>query len=963
MRYLPLIAILLAFCCKAQSQVWKRFDANNGLPTNTITAIAQAPDEVMWFGSQSGLIRFDGTSFKQIPLPKGEVQPYIQSILLDKAGNVWAGSRSGLWNYDIHTRQFKNMARQIEISDMTWNADSTMILAGTAKGLKGIPVKQNTPLPKYDPKAHVYRVCFKQQYLYALCNYSLVRFHADGKADTLATLEQPLGFTRYEKEKCWIFSGRDRVLAISDNGTVKPLNLHFNPELLLQEQPAYEDKNGTLWFNTPDTFYCYKSFNDRSPLKYFWHKDNPYSVPHIANRMYMAHDGSMWIGTSGGGLGVCYPRSSKINFLPSAQVSSTHIWSMLHDKKEGKILYGTYSDVVVLDKKTGQLSHIPSPKTDLGFIVTGIIDFDNNYWYISTYTISGWRLSKKDYRYSRIPGLDKSLYLLGMSRISDHELLINSSIGVLHYNVITGLASRFPFNDPFPVATTFCSLKLHNGNYAAGDNYGFSITDRNKRLVNYDRIDGQKSLGTVFGLYESKNGNIYAANMSGALYKLDHRTKKLSHTALAGDPTIGYSFAGLNDSAFLLTTNVGVIYYNEYTGASKLLNRNNGLPFNDFDQFGIYNDSDYLMCSGPEGAIRINTSDLPGLLQDSVNLRVQHNNLVTELITIPAGTQSLTAHVYIGAKQLQHALQYEYTMNGLEQEWHRLEKGTEISYNYLPPGEYTLRVKASDPNHVVKTTSVSVAVIIVPLWYQTTWFKLLLVLIASVVLIVAVRYISWLKLKWKLRRLEAEQKVANERMRISRELHDNVGSQLTYLITGLEASEMMLKQQKTQSLNENLEQLQQSARDSMQQLRDSIWALNKEEMTIGILAARFKDWVHKMLALQQISLRFETDIEQDTTLDAIKALNLFRLLQETIHNIIKHAEATEIFVTILSHNYKMSCQVYDNGKGFIVSETDGNGLKNIQARAAECGGSVAIESTPGKGTTITVQIPLNTLNG
>lgn len=933
---------------------------NEGLPTNTITAIAQAQDEIMWLGSQSGLIRFDGTTFKKIPVEKGELQPYIQGILIDKTGNVWAGTRNGLWKYNIRTRVFKKLAMHNDVNDMAWNTDSSLILAATGAGMKNFSIQKDSTMFTQNPDEFFYRVSFRKDHLYALCRSSIVKYNSQWHCDTLATMPYALGFTWYEKEKCWIFCSRKNILAIKENGKTTPLKPDFNYELLMHEQPAYADKKGNIWFNTVDTLYCYKDLNDTKPLKYFWEKDNPYSSPHIANRLYMANDSSMWIGTSGNGLAVSFPRIGKINFLPSVQVSSTNIWCMLNDVKENKILFGTHSHVIVLDRKTGIRTTIPSPEVPLGFTVTGILDFDSNYWYISTYTESGWRLSKKNFRYSRIPGLDEKLFLLGMISESRNDVLISSSMGVLHYDPKSQKSTRFPYQDPFPLATVFCTIKLKNGNYAVGDNHGLTIANREKRIANYNRLTEHSSLGTVFGLYESGNGNIYVANMSGALYKLDHRTKKLSHIDLAGDPTIGYSFARLNDSAFLLTTNTGLIYYNEYTGESRLLDRNNGLPFSDFDQFGISIDKEYFMCSGPEGAIQIKTADLPSLFSDRVNLRVQHNDLVTTSIHIPAGTQSLTAHVYVGAKQFAHALKYEYTLGGLEDEWHTIEKGTEISYNYLPPGEYTLLVRASDPNRVVETQQVSVTVLVIPLWYQTIWFKLLLALIAAIALIMAVRYISWLKLKWKLRKLEAEQKVADERMRISRELHDNVGSQLTYLITGLEASEMMLKQQKTQTLNDNLEQLQQSARDSMQQLRDSIWALNKEEMTITMLAERFKDWTHKMLAVQHTGLRFETDMEQDITLDAIKALNLFRLLQEAIHNVLKHAEATEIFVTILSRNNKISCQVHDNGKGFTRSETEGSGLQNMHTRAKECGGVLTIQSELNKGTTITFE--LNTHN-
>ena len=208
-------------------------------------------------------------------------------------------------------------------------------------------------------------------------------------------------------------------------------------------------------------------------------------------------------------------------------------------------------------------------------------------------------------------------------------------------------------------------------------------------------------------------------------------------------------------------------------------------------------------------------------------------------------------------------------------------------------------------------------------------------------------------MQWNLKALEAKQKVAEERLRISRELHDNVGTQLTYLITGLEASEVMLEQQHTQKLSTNLEQLQVSARDSMQQLRDAIWALNKEEMTMQLLSDRFKSWALRMFDNQPTETSFDIDIRDNFQLDAIATLSIFRLLQEAVHNCIKHAHASNIRISIHSKENACTFSIAYNGVGFTET-VEGSVLDNMKTRAQQIVAKLNINSELKKGTTVTL---------
>ena len=285
-------------------------------------------------------------------------------------------------------------------------------------------------------------------------------------------------------------------------------------------------------------------------------------------------------------------------------------------------------------------------------------------------------------------------------------------------------------------------------------------------------------------------------------------------------------------------------------------------------------------------------------------------------------------------------------------EWH-------IRYNSIKPGNYTLLIEATDEQNVVWAAPVSIKITALPYFWQTMWFRILMALVGLVLLVIVVRFFSQLQLRWKLKKLEDEQKVARERIRISRELHDNVGSQLTYLISGLESSDILLERQDTEKLKNKIGKMQLSARDSMQQLRDSIWALNHESVQASVLLSRFQSWLTNIMEVQpNISSEIRSEITTDHTLDPIKSLNIFRIMQEAVHNVLKHSKASHLTITYSGNINNLLLVIEDNGVGFDMAVSNGNGRKTMASRAEEAGATFILMSSPGKGTIVRVSIAL-----
>lgn len=233
---------------------------------------------------------------------------------------------------------------------------------------------------------------------------------------------------------------------------------------------------------------------------------------------------------------------------------------------------------------------------------------------------------------------------------------------------------------------------------------------------------------------------------------------------------------------------------------------------------------------------------------------------------------------------------------------------------------------------------------------NTTIF--ILIAIMAVIAIIVFWQISLSKLKKQKRELEAQQKMQIERERISRDLHDNVGGQLSYVLFSLEADEETSGEKR----KEKATSLASSIRSVTRNLRETIWALNQEKLTLNNLSDKLKLYTRNMFAYSNTKIKFEEHIENDTELNPAFALNLFRICQEVINNVFKHSKASELTVSI-ERKDKITISITDNGVGFDknnLPENNHYGLTNLSNRAKEINAAIDIDSTINKGCKITL---------
>lgn len=216
------------------------------------------------------------------------------------------------------------------------------------------------------------------------------------------------------------------------------------------------------------------------------------------------------------------------------------------------------------------------------------------------------------------------------------------------------------------------------------------------------------------------------------------------------------------------------------------------------------------------------------------------------------------------------------------------------------------------------------------------------------------------ELKEALHQIAIQNQLQEQRLHISRDLHDNIGAQLTFIISSLDNIKYGLKSENTK-LGDKLKGISTFTSNTIYELRDTIWAMNKTSISVEDLFARITNFMDKAREMsEQIKFSFHADEEicRKYFFTSVEGMNIYRIIQESVHNALKYAGAKNIDVKIEETTNALRIKIEDNGTGFDEKAIDpGNGLNNIRKRAKEIKGKVSVKSQPKQGTTITLKIP------
>lgn len=244
----------------------------------------------------------------------------------------------------------------------------------------------------------------------------------------------------------------------------------------------------------------------------------------------------------------------------------------------------------------------------------------------------------------------------------------------------------------------------------------------------------------------------------------------------------------------------------------------------------------------------------------------------------------------------------------------------------------------------------------------------LLLLLVLILVVLGVAFFIYYRQKTKNRHLEQEAKLQSilaeqetqkqlleQRNRISSDLHDNIGAQLTFIVSSLDNLKYVeLSKEKMAS---KVDQISSFTVETVNELRDTIWAMNKESISLEDLQARLSSLIQKArLSCPGVRfvLQIGEEVNSDQKLNSMEGINYYRVAQEAVNNAVKHSGASEITVNLGLENGRVSLKVKDNGKGLPSENGLGNGLGIMRNRAERIGRNLILHSSPQAGTEVCI---------
>jgi len=309
---------------------------------------------------------------------------------------------------------------------------------------------------------------------------------------------------------------------------------------------------------------------------------------------------------------------------------------------------------------------------------------------------------------------------------------------------------------------------------------------------------------------------------------------------------------------------------------------------------------------------------------------------------------------------------FRYRIDGIDTDWVGAGTRRTAHYGPLPPGRHIFRVTACNDEGVWNTSDATIAFVVQPHFYQTFWFIIPATIGVLGFAVFVARKIAAAKYQRQLARLERQHAVDRDRARIAKDIHDDVGAGLTQITLLTE-----LARREPRQAGSHLERIAGSARRLTKAMDEIVWAVDPKHDTLerlmDYISAYAEDFLHTA------GMRCRMDLPMSLPAGRVEAEsrhNLFLALKEVLNNVVKHAQATEVWLRLRIGPGAFTLIIEDNGRGFSDPSGDaiagtrpdrfapGAGLGNLEKRLTAIGGHCVIHSQPGRGTRVEMTAPL-----
>jgi ligand-binding sensor domain-containing protein/signal transduction histidine kinase len=965
----------------------RSWQTEQGLPHNMVLAITQTRDGYLWLGTAQGLARFDGVNCRVFGLQDGLKGLEISALLEDSGGALWIGTVSGGLNRYFHgvmeTFAAKDGLNSEAITALLEDKDGGIWIGTTA----GLYRRQNG---RFNPMAGHLDSIFvralaedRQGAVWVSTLHNGLMCFQNGK---LVNVPEPPEMRTISacyllvdnQGRLWagLWGGAQMgVVLCRENGKwIKYGPADGLPEVYINSLAQTSD--GTIWGGTLDEGLFYFKDGKFNSLRM---KDG-LSDDAICT-LFVDRQQNLWIGTRSGGLNRVSPR--KLSVCRVLENSSERLPISLAQTTNGE-LWVAASGRGIYQWSGGTFNQLLRTLPTAGHMFVGALlgARDGSLWWGAGPALFQWKDGEILSDYEREPWLrgDRVLSLCENSGGGMWVGTYNGQLQLLQQGRFTPVAG-------LPEKPVTALAQEPDGTLWIGSMGGGLARLQKGKLSVFTTRDGLRS-DLIRALHIDTGGTLWIGTVSGGLgrWSQGRLTSFTSQQGLiddtilqileddGGDLWLGcnrgicrVSKKSLDDLAEGKTVSMHLLAFGNPEGMiSEQCEANfaSGLKTRD---------GQLLFCTA-KGIVIIdprqqtNSAVEPAVLMEDILVDGHAKNELFQVPdktghaatpAIPAGNHSFEFH-YTGLNfSAPENIRFRYRLEGLDADWVEADAGRAARYPYVPPGRYRFQVTACNNDGRWNPIGAEVSFVVLPHFWQTAWFEAVLVLALLGLTGGGMRYLERRRYRARLKRLQAERHMELERARIARDLHDELGSSLTRISMLSDLGQS--RDNSTEQLKARVEKISNFAVRTARSLDEIVWAVNPRNDSLRSLLEYLIQFARELFEDTNIHCRFHIpeDLPRSPLLPEMRH-NIFLAVKEALTNALKHAHATEVLLRAQIVGGQIEISIQDNGAGFdpasIGAATARSGLKNMRQRIESLGGQFAIQTVPGKSTTIIIML-------
>ncbi|MBI3511687.1 MAG: hypothetical protein HY064_13580 [Bacteroidetes bacterium] len=982
--------------------IFRHLGAEEGMTSGYTNCLFKDHYGFLWIGTANGLNRFDGKNVVQyvhrdndsLSLGTNEVD----DICEDDRGMLWIATKGGLSVFDPETKKFSNYSsegtgdgqilfykgvRSVCFFDhRIWMGLADGIVCATTDKIKFtlIPKKdlhaenkgvhcvpkcmwstkhglwistftgvylttdgqhffcsennpQNIPLlnrgfiggmqTEGDSLIWFVNWRFPGLYRYNIFTHVLDSVHAEGMHGI-----NFMSICRIDKDHFWGGTITDGIISIDIHSGKKYFIMphRFDPNSMsdAEIQGIMMDEEGTVFIATK------RGVDYANPVQtqFRVYRNDPADSTAFPSQAPIAIEedaaGMLWMGTMSNGLYSLDPTTGRCTRFPLTG-DFNRVWNIFSD--ENKILVSTDGGLCWLDMKNKKVTLFDVPDT-LREYLSGYVTFmcrdkQNCYWFglWQTGILKYDPVSRNAILFSKA---DRTHHL---ETASPTDAFIDENNNLWYSHIESPSITRMNISDfhsqTFTISSNRnghisgflqCMERDNNGNIWTGSSQGglYRYDAAQNIFRQYDQADGLSN-NYIICIQKDKKGILWISTANG-LNRLDPATGKISAFSVSD---------GLPSNQFV--DNPATI-----TSSGKL--------FFGCDNFLVAFEPDSIIQNPHFPPAKIYAYEISGISHD---LRKDEKEIFLSY-------KDKSVNFIFGAINFidPEKTNFAYKLDGFDKDWNFCGKEEHITYTNLPPGDFIFRVKATNRFGEWNTVEQTLLVHVDGPFWKTWWFFMLCVL--SGIAVTALAYYM------RLRQVMRLQEIRNK---ISKDLHDEIGSSLSSISIYSEVAKKM-SAEKAPDISEIISNIGDTARSAMENMSDIVWAINPVNDKFDSVVNRLQLFAKQLFEAKQIS--FELSVPEtlgDVRLTMQQRRNVYLVLKEAVNNVAKYSEAENCSVTIRRTDKKINVEVKDDGKGFAETgpSLGGNGLLNMKQRIEELNGIFNIISGIQQGTTISFQ--------